>query len=100
MYMKMARGFLFELRSGLTSRDLSAGDAFRLLGNVRHDLQEADRMLRSEQRLPLPPPVLAGIGEKRELTSEMTGQLAALDKQVMRLFGHSDDPTAAPAPHH
>jgi len=30
----------------------------------------------------------------------MTGQLAALDKQVMRLFGHSDDPTAAPAPHH
>lgn len=99
MYLEMARGFLFELRSGLASRDLSAEDAFRLLNNVRHDLQEADRMLRSEQRLPLPPPVLAGIGEKRELTSEMTGQLAALDKQVMRLFGHSDDPAAVPAPH-
>ena len=100
MYLEMARGFLFELRSGLASRDLSAEDAFRLLNNVRHDLQEADRMLRSEQRLPLPPPVLAGIGEKRELTSEMTGQLAALDKQVMRLFGHSDDPAAVPAPRH
>jgi len=99
MYLEMARGFLFELRSGLASRDLSAEDAFRLLNNVRHDLQEAGRLLRSEQRLPLPPPVLAGIGEKRELTSEMTGQLAALDEQVMRLFGRSDDPAAVPAPH-
>jgi hypothetical protein len=100
MYLEMARRFLFELRSGLATRDLSAEDAFRLLNNVRQDLQEADRMLRSEQRLPLPPPVLAGIGEKRELTREMTGRLAALDKQVMRLFGHSDDPASVPAPRH
>jgi hypothetical protein len=96
----MARGFLFELRSGLASRDLSAEDAFRLLGTVRHDLEEADRTLRSEQRLPLPAPVLARIGEMRELASEMTGQLAVLDDQVMRLFGHSGDPAAVPVPHH
>jgi hypothetical protein len=100
MYLEMARGFLFELRSGLASRDLSAEDAFRLLGTVRHDLEEADRTLRSQQRLPLPPPVLAGTGEMRELTSEMTGQLAVLDEQVMRLFGHSGDPAAVPVPHH
>ncbi len=98
MYLEMARGFLFELRSGLASRELSAEDAFRLLTNVRHDLQEADRTLRSEQRLSLPPHMLARIGEMRELTSEMTGQLAVLDEQVMRLFGHSDDPAAVPAP--
>lgn len=100
MYLEMARGFLFELRSGLTSRDLSAEDAFRLLGTVRHDLEEADRTLRSERRLPLPPPVLARNGEMRELTSEMTGQLAVLDEQVTRLFGHSGDPAAVPVPHH
>jgi hypothetical protein len=100
MYLHMARGFLFELRSGLTSRDLSAEDAFRLLSTVRHDLEETDRTLRSEQRLPLPPPTLAGIGEMRELTSEMIGQLTVLDEQVMRLFGHSDDPAAVPVPHH
>ncbi len=100
MYLEMARGFLFELRSGLAGRDLSAGDAFRLLSTVRHDLEEADRTLRGEQRLPLPRPALAGIGEMQELTSEMTGQLAGLDEQVMRLFGHSDDPAAVPAPHH
>ncbi len=100
MYLQMARGFLFELRSGLAGRDLAAEDAFRLLSTVRHDLEEADRTLRGEQRLPLPRPVLAGIGEMRELTNEMTGQLAVLDEQVMRLFGHSDDPAAVPAPHH
>jgi hypothetical protein len=100
MYLHMARGFLFELRSGLASRDLSAEDAFRLLSTVRHDLEEADRTLRSEQRLSLPPPTLAGIGEMRELTSEMTGQLTAVGEQVMRLFGHSDDPAAVPTPHH
>jgi hypothetical protein len=100
MYLEMARGFLFELRAGLASRDVSAGDAFRLLSTVRHDLEEADRTLRSEQQLPLPPPVLARIGEMRELTSEMTGQLAVLDEQVMRLFGHSDDRAAVPVPYH
>jgi hypothetical protein len=100
MYLEMARGFLFELRSGLARRDLSAEDAFRLLSTVRHDLQEADRTLRGERRLPLPPPVLARNGEMRELTSEMTGQLAVLGEQVMRLFGHSDDPAAVPVPHH
>ena len=34
MYLEMARGFLFELRSGLAGRDLSAEDAFRLLSTV------------------------------------------------------------------
>jgi hypothetical protein len=100
LYLHMARGFLFELRSGLASRDLSAEDADRLLNTVRRDLEEADRTLRSEQRLSLPLPTLAGIGEMRELTSEMTDQLTVLDEQVMQLFGHSNDPAAVPVPHH
>lgn len=100
MYLHMARGFLFELRSGLACRDLSAEDAFRLLSTVRRDLEEADKTLRSEQRLSLPAPTLAGIGEMQELTSEMTGQLTVLDEQVMRLFGHSNDPAGVPVPHH
>ena len=89
-----------ELRSGPAGRDLSGGDAFRLLSTIRHDLEEADRTLRGEQRLPLPRPALTAIGEMRELTSEMTGQLAVLDEQVMRLLGHCDEPAAVPAPHH
>jgi hypothetical protein len=100
MYLTAARQFLFELRSGLADRSLAAEDAFRLLSTVRHDLQQADRTLRGEQRLPLPGPVLTRLGELRELTTELAGQMDALTEQVMRLFGHSKDPAVIPAPSH
>lgn len=100
MYLGMARQFLFELRSGLAGRDLSADDAFRLLSSVRHDLHEADSTLRREQQLPLGSPVLDRIGELRELTGDVSGQLEALNEQVMRLFGHSDEPSIVPVPQH
>jgi hypothetical protein len=99
-YLSAARRFLFELRSGLAGRSLAAEDAFRLLSTVRHDLQEADRTLRAEQRLPLAEPVPTRLGELRELTRELTGQMDALTEQVMRLFGRSKDPAVVPAPQH
>lgn len=99
-YLAAARRFLFELRSGLAGRSLTAEDAFRLLTTVRHDLQEADRTLRAEQRLPLAVPILARLGELRELTRELTGQMEALTDQVMRLFGRSKDPAVIPVPQH
>lgn len=97
-YLSAARRFLFELRSGLADRSLAAEDAFRLLSTVRHDLQQADITLSGEQRLPLARPVLTRLGELRELTRELTGQLDALTEQVMRLFGHSEDPAVVLAP--
>lgn len=99
-YLSAARRFLFELRSGLAGRSLAAEDAFRLLSTVRHDLQEADRTLHAEQRLPLAEPVLVRLGELRELTRELTGQMDPLTEQVMRLFGRSKDPAVVPAPQH
>jgi hypothetical protein len=97
-YLAAARRYLFELRSGLACRSLAAEDAFRLLSTVRHDLDQADRTLGGEQRLPLAGPVLIDLGELRELTRELAGQLKTLTEQVMRLFGHSEDPAAVPAP--
>jgi hypothetical protein len=99
-YLTAAQRFLFELRSGLAGRSLTAEDAFRLLSTVSHDLQEADMTLRGEQRLPLASSVLARLGELRELTTELIGQMDALTEQVMRLFGHSKDPAVIPAPQH
>jgi len=99
-YLSAARRFLFELRSGLGGHSLTAEDAFRLLTTVRHDLQEADQTLRAEQRLPLAGPMLARLGELRELTRELTGQMETLTEQVMRLFGRSKDPAVVPAPQH
>jgi hypothetical protein len=99
-YLTAAQRFLFELRSGLAGRSLSAQDAFRLLSTVSHDLQEADRTLRGEQRLPLASPVLTRLGEMRELTTELAGQMDALTEEVMRLFGHSKDPAVVTVPQH
>ncbi len=100
MYLSMGRQFLFELRSGLASRSLAAEDAFRLLSNVRHDLREADSTLRQEQQLPLGSTLLTRIGELRELTSDLAGQLDSLGDQVMKLFGYTDDPAVVPVPQH
>jgi hypothetical protein len=98
MYLGMARRFLVELRSGLANRTVSAEDAARLMGSVRHDLREADRTLDRERQLPLKETVLTRIGEMRDLTRDLVGQVDALDDQVMRLFGHSDDPAVVPVP--
>ena len=100
MYLSMGRQFLFELRSGLASRYLAAEDAFRLLGNVHHDLREADSTLRQEQQLPLARNLLTQIDELRELTSDLASQLDCLDEQVMKLFGYTDDPAVVPVPQH
>ena len=100
LYLRMARQFLFELRSGLAHRTMSAADAFRLLGSVRHDLRETGRTLDRGRRLPLEAAVLARMGEMRDLTADLADQLDVLDEQVMRLFGHSDDPAVVPVPRH
>jgi hypothetical protein len=98
IYLAAARRYLFELRSGLAGRSLTGEDAFRLLSTIRHDLEEADSTLGGEQRLPLARPVLIRLGELQELTRELTGQLGVLTEQVMRLFGHSEDPALVPVP--
>lgn len=77
MYLGMGRRFLFELRSGLAARDLTAADAFRLMTSVRHDLREADSTLRREQHLPLRPEVIAKLAELRELTADLTARRTA-----------------------
>jgi hypothetical protein len=100
MYLSAASRFLYELRSGLAERTMTAADASRLLTSVRHDFDEAERTLRGEQRLPVGPGVLARLGELRDLVGDLSGQLPALDQDVMRLFGHSDDPASVPLPLH
>jgi hypothetical protein len=98
MYLRMGRQFLSELRTGLTARNLSSDDAFRLLTSVQHDLREAGRTLRREQRLPLAAAVLARNAELQEMLDGLGGQLDGLHEQVMRLFGHSDEPSMVPVP--
>ena len=95
-YLAAARRYLAELRFGLASRDLAAGNASRLLNTIRHDLLQASQSLHHDQQLPLSPPVLARMGDLEELTGDLTRQLNDLTGPVMRLFGRSPDPALVP----
>jgi hypothetical protein len=92
-FLGMARQFLFQLRLGLKARKLSRYEAFSLLDNVRHDLQEADRALRIEHGLSLEQALHQlheRIGELQEVNTDLTQQIEILHQKVMRLFDGTD----------
>jgi hypothetical protein len=89
--LNTARRYLFELRNGLQNRTMTAPEAFRLLSSTRHALHEADRVLRRQHDMPLRQPIHAQIGDLRQLSIDLLGQLDDITEGVMRLFGHSDD---------
>lgn len=97
MFLGSARRFLAELREGLLARRLAAGDARRLLTSVNHNLRQAEQVLRDQQQAPLDEAVSRRIGELRELTADLSEQMDAVRRDVMRLFDQSDDKALVPA---
>lgn len=97
MFLGSARRFLAELRDGLLAMRLAAWDANRLLTSVSHNLRQAEQVLRDQQRAPLEEPVSRRIGELRELAADLSGQMDAVERDVMRLFDQSDDKAFVPA---
>ncbi len=98
--LNTARRYLFELRNGLQNRTMTAPEAFRLLSSIRHALHEADTVLRRQHDMPLRQPVHAQIGDLRQLSTDLLGQLEDITEGVMRLFGHSDDSALILVPQH
>ncbi|WUI01565.1 hypothetical protein OHR68_07015 [Spirillospora sp. NBC_00431] len=93
-YLGMARQFLLQLRTGLTARRLSQREAFGLIQDVRHDIREADKVLRRQQGLSLEQVMHTRIGELQEINTDMADQMELLEQKVMRLFDQSDEPAA------
>jgi hypothetical protein len=98
--LNTARRYLYELRNGLQNRTMTAPEAFRLLTSTRHALHEADTVLRRQHDMPLRQPVHAQIGDLRQLSTDLLGQLEDITEGVMRLFGHSDDSAPILVPQH
>jgi hypothetical protein len=98
--LNTARRYLFELRNGLQNRTMTAPEAFRLLTSTRHALHEADTILRRQHDIPLRQPVHVQIGDLRQLSTDLLGQLEDITEGVMRLFGHSDDSAPILVPQH
>jgi hypothetical protein len=92
MYLKLARRYLFELRTGLAGRRLTGQEAARLLGAADHDMQEAARILR-----PPPGPARGQHQDAYALVQGLIGQLEETRPPVMRLFDESGDSVLVPA---
>lgn len=97
MYLGSAQLFLAELREGLLARHLEAGDAHRLLGSASHNLRQAEQVLRTQQQGPLAEAVSRRIAELHDLAADLSGQMDAVRRDVMRLFDQSDDMALVPA---
>jgi hypothetical protein len=91
VYMPAARRSLRQLRDGLLARQLSQKAALRLLGNVGHNLGEADAMLRQEEGNSLDEALRGRVAEPRELGGDLTAHTDALRGQIVRLFEHADE---------
>jgi hypothetical protein len=91
IYLSTARRSLRRLRDGLTKHRLSRNDALRLIGNVEHNLREADAVLRAEHGLSLDEALHDRIGELRELGKDIAGQIQTLRTAVAQLFDEAPD---------
>jgi hypothetical protein len=95
MYLAAARRILFELRTGLAARRLDEGEALRLLGSARHNIQEAGRVLR-KQPADAAEAIRARIAELRGLAADASSQLEPLHHEVKRLFDSAGDTALVP----
>lgn len=99
LHLSTARYALLRLRSGLNGRRLSRSEAMRLIGNVEHNLREADAVLRTELGSSLDDALRGRIGELRELGDDLSGQLQTLRYKVTQLFDDAADrASVTPAP--
>lgn len=98
--LAQARRFLFELRTGLERRTMTAEDAFRLLNVIGHALNEACRILRRQETTSPKKSIQAQVSDLRKLAEDVRGTFSEIEEQVMRLFGHSNDssPVLVPQP--
>jgi len=92
LYLSTARRSLVQLRRGLHGRRLNKNDALRLIGNVGHNLREADTVLRTEHGLSLDEALHDRIGELMEVGGDIVSQIQILRMKIVQLFDDATDP--------
>jgi hypothetical protein len=90
-YLSTARRSLLRLHNGLGGRWLGKDDALRLIGNVEHNLREADTVLRTEHGQSLNEALHGRIGELMEVGSDISSHIRTLREKVVQLFDDAPD---------
>ena len=90
VYLPAARRALRRLHGGLVARELSRTDALRLVGNLQHNLREADTLLHEEQGNSLTDALRDRVAGLRELGGDISAHVDAIRAQIVRLFDDAD----------
>ena len=85
-FVEAARPVLMQLRLGLANRVLAREEAERILGFVRHNLDETDRILRTQQTSSLDQVIHARLGSHAEFGGPVTEQTRLLAEMITRLY--------------
>jgi hypothetical protein len=85
-FVEAARPVLLQLRLGLANRVLAREDAARLLGHVRNNFDETDRILRIQGSSSLDEVTRARLGSQAEFGGSVTEQMQVLAEMIMRLY--------------
>lgn len=85
-FVEAARPVLMQLRLGLAGRTLPREQAERILDLVRHNLEQADRILRDQQASSLDQAIRGKLGSQAEFGGPVAGQLRLLGEMIARLY--------------
>jgi hypothetical protein len=85
-FVEAARPVLLQLRMGLANRTLAREDATRLIGHVRHNLDEAERILQAQGASSLAEIARTRLGSDTEFGGSAAEQAQALAQVIMRLY--------------
>ena len=85
-FVEAARPVLMQLRLGLANRVLAREEAERILGFVRHNLDETDRILRTQQTSLLDQVIHARLRSHAEFGGPVTEQTRLLAEMITRLY--------------
>lgn len=85
-YVEAASPVLVQLRLGLANRALAREHAFRSLDHVRRNLDEADRILRTQGASSLDEVIRTRLGSHAEFGGPVADQTQLLAEMIIRLY--------------
>ena len=85
-FIEASRPVLMQLRMGLANRVLPRDEAAHLIDRLQHNLDETDRILRTQNTSSLDEVIRARLGDQAPSSGPVTEQTQFLGEMIMRLY--------------